>query len=489
MDGNKRNFSLSIWDHKDNFLCNLKSANSDFEGQSYNENLTENINGEKTLSFSIPMYIFSYNENNIPSSNFVQNEAWNYIKNEEKIRYIEYHPITNTPIKIQEFVLKEFTENRDGEQKIINCVCESLAVYELGKIGWGITFDTDYITNYELESKEEDGEKISNCPDLLTLDYWMEKLLYKESNIGRVSTTTECTYLLQGIQLRDDDGYPINEDIISSSTGEHSYNRIEEPFCDSEESDEFKKYYNPTGWTWEVQAKFENDPEKQSISTLYEAPVINQFIETFPNYFVGQSYQKRIGASDDTKQLRRHPIEENELDEWTYVTDIKKRLISVERSNIFSIIQDLCETFEIWAYFQYTYSDEGKITERKILFKTESIDENIKFDFSYGKNLKSCSRSSNSNDLITKLHVTNVDSDLVEGNILSIQQSTANPTGENYIYNFDYFYDIGMLTKEVDEGIDSDEYKINLHFGKLRNINNKIINIQKFLTPLYDRNT
>ena len=128
MDGNKRNFSLSIWDHKDNFLCILKSANSDFEGQSYNEDLIENINGEKTLSFSIPMYIFSYDENNIPSSNFIQNEAWDYIKNEEKIRYIEYHPITNVPIKIQEFVLKEFTENRDGEQKIINCVCESLAV-------------------------------------------------------------------------------------------------------------------------------------------------------------------------------------------------------------------------------------------------------------------------------------------------------------------------------------------------------------------------
>ena len=62
MSGDKRNFSLSIWDHKDNFICNLKSANSDFEGQSYNENFSENINGEKTLSFSIPMYIFSYSK-------------------------------------------------------------------------------------------------------------------------------------------------------------------------------------------------------------------------------------------------------------------------------------------------------------------------------------------------------------------------------------------------------------------------------------------
>ena len=493
MNGDKRNFSLSIWDHKDNFICNLKSANSDSEGQSYNENFIENVNGEKTLSFSIPMYIFSYDKDNF---NFEPNEAWLQIKNEQKIRYIEYNPITNEPQRIEEFVLKEFNESRNGEQKIAECNCESLAIYELGKVGWGITFDTNYITDYELGFHEENingvSTSTSNCQDLLTLDYWMKKLLYKETNLGRVSNTTECTYLLQGLQLRDNEGYPINEEIIAFTTSitretEYKYNRIEEPICIDENSDEFQKYYNPFGWHWEVQAKFENDPDKQLISTLYEKPVINEFIETFPNYFVAQSYQKLIGTDDSTKQLRLHPIEEKDLDTYTYVTDIKKRLITEERSNVFSIIQNLCETFQIWAYFQYHYSEDGKIDDRKILFKTESIDEDIKFDFSYGKNLKSCSRSVNSNDLITKLYVTNAESNLVENNILSIQQSSANPTGENYLYNFDYFYDCGLLTREKDKGLESDEYKINLHCGKLRNINNKIINIQKFLTPLYDR--
>jgi len=62
-------------------------------------------------------------------------------------------------------------------------VSESLAVYELGKVGWGITFDTNYITDYELSSHEENIEGtttlVSNCSDLLTIDYWMKKLLYK----------------------------------------------------------------------------------------------------------------------------------------------------------------------------------------------------------------------------------------------------------------------------------------------------------------------
>ena len=496
MNGDKRNFSLSIWDHKDNFICNLKSANLDFEGQSFNENFIESITGEKTLNFSIPMYIFSYKDKN--SFKFEPNEAWEQIKNEQKIRYIEYNPITNEPERIEEFVLKDFNESRNEEEKIAECNCESLAVYELGKIGWGITFDTNYITDYESEFHEENIEGtttlVSNCSDLLTLDYWMKKLLYKETNLGRVSNTTECTYLLQGLQLRDTEGYPINNIYITSSTYisdepqiEYKYERIDEPSCTTVESIEYQKYYNPTGWTWEVQAKFENDPERQSVSTLYETPVINKFIETYPNNFMAYSYQKRIGTEDNTKELRQHPIKDEELNTWTYVTEIKKRLITEERSNVFSIIQNICETFQVWADFQYHYDNNGKIDQRKILFKTETIDENIKFDFSYGKNLKSCSRNINSNDLITKLYVTNTDSKLVDGNVLSIQQASANPTGENYLYNFDYFYEAGMLSKEEDKGIYSDEYKINLHYGRLKNINNKIVNLQEFLAPLYDR--
>ena len=210
MSKDERNFSLSLWDHKDNFLSLLKSSNSEIEGQTFNENFTENINGEKTLSFSIPMYIFNPNADEYYK--FEKNNIlWNYIKNEQKIRYIEYDEILNTPIRIEEFVLKEFSEERNGEEKIANCSCESLAVYELGKVGWGISFDTDYITDYELGYDENEE---SNCPDLLTLDYWLKKIFYKETNLGRVSNTTECTYLLQGLQLRNNEGYPISENYI-----------------------------------------------------------------------------------------------------------------------------------------------------------------------------------------------------------------------------------------------------------------------------------
>ena len=480
MNGNKRNFSLSLWDHNDNFLCNLKSANSNFNGQIFNENLIENVNGEKTLTFSIPMYIFSYeSENN--KDNFKIHPAWDYIRNEQKIRYTEYDPIINTPIRIEEFVLKEFTETRNGEEKIAQCNCEALAVYELGKVGWSINFDTDYITSYEYNQYNED--KNSN---LLTLDYWLNKIFYKETNLGRVSNTTECTYLLQGLQLRDSEGYPIDNVYSISTSGDYEFKRIEEPVCSETTSNEYEKYYNPSGWTWNIEALDVRNPRKTSTtSTLYEEPIIDRYLEVYPNQYKAFSYQIDETEDNPVKKLLPYPIEESSTT-LIYATDIKKRLFTVERSNIYSIIQDLCETFKVWAYFNYDYDNSGKIIDRNILFKSEAINDKLNFDFSYGKNLVNCNRIIDSNELITKLIVPDTESSINEGNLISIKEAIANPTGEGYLYNFKYFYENGLLTSgENDEN--SDEYKINFHCGKIKNYNNSIIELQKYLVPLYDR--
>lgn len=484
--GNKRNFSLSLWDHKDNFLCLLKSANSDFEGQSFQENIVENINGEKTLTLSVPMYIFNYD---LESNNKFErnNICWDYIHNEQKIRYIEYDELFNNPIRIQEFVLKHFTESRDGEQKIANCECESLAVYELGKVGWSINFDTDYITPYEMQNPPE---------DLLTIDYWMRKIFYYETNLGRVSTSSECVALMQGLQLRNSEGYPIDSQYTSDSTGNLLYNIIDEPSeCTTTE---FEEYYNPSGWSWEVNSVFTNNPAKHSVTTnLYEEPVIGKYVEITPGNYVGFSYQKNVEQGDEEKRLLPHPIEKKQdgtYDNLMYVTNIKKRLVSLERSNIYNAIQTISEVFEVWPHFVYNYNEQGKITERKIIFKTEAVNEKIKFDFSYGKNIINCSRETDSNDLVTKLIVTDVESQLDNNNILSIRQATPNPTGENYLYNFDYFYELGSMTRLTplekmgeEEPNHSDEFYYNQYAAKLRKFNDEISNIQKSLIPLYDR--
>ena len=329
MNGDKRNFSLSIWDHEDTFLCLLKPASGSIEGQSYNENLTSNIYGEETLTFTIPAYINNYKEN----------EKWNYIFSEQKIRYIEYDDITNKPIedKTKEFVLKHYEESRNGYEKSIQCECQSLAVYELSKIGWNINFDTYYVSQYE---------QLNHSDDYLTLDYWLKKIFYKETNLGRVSTTTEYNYLLQGLQLRDNEGYPISNSYSIDEDGNYYFERIEEPICEDEEIPQ--NYLNLTGWSWEIQAVDPRRLDKQIITDkIYEKPVINRYIEISPNNFLPHSYQCGINEEDSEKTLKPHPIED--YNSLRYVTDIKRKLISCERSNIFSIIQVLCEEFNVWA--------------------------------------------------------------------------------------------------------------------------------------------
>ena len=480
MIGNRRNFSLSIWDHEDKFLCLLKAADSDFEGQSYNENFKEKINGEKTLSFSVPMYVYSLEKGEqygqfTEKQNFIQNEAWRHIYNEQKIRYTEYDAESQQITRIEEFVLKQYTESRNGEQKIADCTCESLAVYELGKVGWGINFDIDYITPYEQLS--------SSTNNLLTLDYWLKKIFYKETNLGRVSNTTECTYLLQGMQLRNSDGYPISRYSEVDKDGNQQLVEINEPKASAVD---VEIYRNDDGWYWEIQAKDVRDPSSvETISTLYEEPIINMYTP-IGHAYIAQSYQKIKGQPDSSMKLRPHPISEANYGYYVYVTNEKKRLFTIERSNIYNIIQELCSTFSVWAYFQYEYNEVGRIIGRKIVFKSEAINDDIAFDFSYGKNLISCQRSSDSNDLVTKLIVPDTESSINEGAILSIREATANPTGENYLYNFKYFLDNGMLTSGPTDP-NSDEYKINFHNAWIKTANENISNLQKSLVPLYDR--
>ena len=455
-----KSYSLSVWDQRDNFITLLKAPNSHFEGETFNEYYSKNINGEKTLTFSIPMYIFNKELGVIEV-----NERWQLIYNENKVRLTFIYDTGET--QIEEFVLKQFVESRNNEEKIAQCECESLAVYELGKVGWGITFDETSISTYEMEQSSN---------DLLTIDYWMRKIFYFNNKLGRVDTEEEYNYFLQGQQLRNSEGYPID----------YGGNVISEPTYASLTDTEKQEYYHPTGWHWEIKSHFENDPNKIG-SILYEKPTVNKYIEATPGYYQPFSYQKLIGSEDNTKILRPHPIPSSEMATWTYVTDVKKRIIKCERSNIFSIIQTLCESFEVWAYFTYSYDSLGRIIDRKILLQTEAINDKIKFDFSYGKNLQSCTRTINSEDLITKLYVPDVDSELIEGNVLSIKQAGANPTGEGYIYNFDYFYEKGILSRYSDKGINSDEYAIMQHLIAIKKNNEHITRYQQLLVPLYDR--
>lgn len=161
---------ISIFSHEDDFIDLLYSSKEEFEGQLTSPVISEKTTGEKTLSFSIPLKIFDKKEKKI-----IDNPRWDFLVNQYKIRVEEND-------KIEEYVMNNFVENHNEQDQIMMEVqCESLAEFELTKIGYDITFDENSLYIYE---ENTDPNDIDNKPiGLHTADihFWNKKLLENTS--------------------------------------------------------------------------------------------------------------------------------------------------------------------------------------------------------------------------------------------------------------------------------------------------------------------
>jgi phage minor structural protein len=113
--------------------------------------------------------------------------------------------------------------------------------------------------------------------------------------------------------------------------------------------------------------------------------------------------------------------------------------ISVKQSNYFNAIQSLCETFEVWADFDIGHDDVGNVTSKKVIFK-ESIERPNYAGFRYGVNLKQSKRTIDSKAIVTKLIVPDNTNEFAPNGFCSIARAGANTSGENYIFDFSYYY-------------------------------------------------
>ena len=125
----------------------------------------------------------------------------------------------------------------------------------------------------------------------------------------------------------------------------------------------------------------------------------------------------------------------------------KIRNITAKESNRFNLLQTLAETFECWCKISLEHNADGTISSRKIGFK-EKIGEEKNVGFTYGVNLKSTSRSLDSNEIATKLIVKNNSNEFGDGGFCSIQRATLNPSGENFLIDFSYYIRQKLLKLE-----------------------------------------
>ena len=129
----------------------------------------------------------------------------------------------------------------------------------------------------------------------------------------------------------------------------------------------------------------------------------------------------------------------------------KVRSISAKQSNRFNIIQSLAETFECWAQFIINHDSTGRIVynedgtpQKYVRFKNE-IGQNTGIGFIYGIDLKAITRTIQSDQIVTKTIVSANNNEFAEKGFCTISRSSENYPRTNFILNFDYFINQGLI--------------------------------------------
>lgn len=168
------------------------------------------------------------------------------------------------------------------------------------------------------------------------------------------------------------------------------------------------------------------------------------------------------------------------------------RTLNGEKSNRFNLIQETSKVFEVYPNFYIDHDiNTGKINKdkdgtyiKRVFYMTEKGMEN-KIGFRYEKNLKDISRSIDSNNIVTKLYVEDVDSELSDTGLCSIKLAEDNPSKDSFLIDFSYYEMKGLMDKESTEnylygngeekGYLKELGNLNTEYDKLSNL---IINMQ-----------
>ena len=135
---------------------------------------------------------------------------------------------------------------------------------------------------------------------------------------------------------------------------------------------------------------------------------------------------------------------------------VKKRSISVSKSNRFNILQTIAEQFECWINFEIDHNpDTGEITRnmdgspRKYVSVRQNVGKDIGFGFIYGIDLKSISRNIQSDQIVSKTLVLPNNNECAPGGFCAISSSEENYPGVDFILNFDYYISQGLLSSDA----------------------------------------
>lgn len=129
------------------------------------------------------------------------------------------------------------------------------------------------------------------------------------------------------------------------------------------------------------------------------------------------------------------------------------RHLEVKESNYFNNISSLAELFEVWVKFKVRHKKNGTLLLddtgmpiKEVVFSRFAPGSKENYaGFRYGVNLKNIKRNITSQNIATKLIVKDNNNEFATDGMCSIRRAKDNPTGENIIFNFDYFVNQGLV--------------------------------------------
>ena len=434
-----RNYEVSVWTLQDNYITTLKSGDpiqianpskpaiawsqARAHGQIQNGKMTLNIDGTQNLSFDIPMYLYVNGERK-ENPNWYNVVNKNVLVSMRKIKVIfnkwqnigDIDAMSNSTF---EFIILKVQESHEEDNLICHVECEGLAFHELGKVGYKISLST--------KEFNDDYEK------------------WQLSEVG-----ADKTYSTQA--LKD-----YNE---PKATMDYWMGKANIPMVPVELHNVIKvQELNPNKWYYSVRMVHSSlDHDEDTSEYAWD----NQFVNASKIYDL--SY-----ASDWNSD--GVPVSYVEAKEMC-------RLVDIEESNLYNITQDLAEKFGVFCRYQYYYDNNYNIIGRVIVFYNNFLQERQNVTtLMYPNSASKISREMDSTDVSTKMFVRNVEvDDLYEG-VISIMDSKANKTREDYLLNFDYLHDIGTISDEQYAAISDFEVAV-------RKLNDQIVPTQEILKNL-----
>lgn len=415
-----------------------------------------------------------------------------------------------TDLKIFEFVITKVTEEHKDGQLVCNVEAEGLAFQELGKTGYKLTFDEDtYNLDYKAHF---DGIIAEVSPfyshigaqidENDTTGYSLD-LIFKERDSSIVEAGTDELYTYFNsidVKLKIDTG------AIIDKNKQYTLQFFCTKNCDSNITWEFNGRSHRLEETNTVENIAFSDVnleyititfKKNDVDVTSSIPVVSSFtlkqqeeVVANINYWMDkvvdgtdweysvqtdwaaydgvivENYGKLSKFSQDyinndreKNNLRRMDkmYEDEYVSSWdddinplTYESVVEKqRVIEAQESNRYNITQTIAEKFEINCRYEYGYDNYFKIIKKKIIFFNNFIKNNSIIDITYPYDTSEVSRELDSTDIVTKMYVKSIDDDTnLSSGLISIIDSPANRSKEDYILNFDYMHDIQSITDE-----------------------------------------